>query len=126
VPSEMHYPCLHHCRGRPPAPTPSAYPGAQVDVAFEAAEALQPLPRLAFALLRSPLLAEAAGGADASAGAAGHPDAAAATRHLWAALPPGELRRAVYPALASYSDADTQARGWRRIKKCAVQRPCCR
>ncbi len=93
------------CRGRPPAPTPSAYLGAQVDVAFEAAEALQPLPRLAFALLRSPLLAEAAGGA------AGHPDAAAAARHLWAALPPGELRRAVYPALASYSDADTQARG---------------
>jgi hypothetical protein len=108
----MPCPCLQHCRGCLPAPTPpSNHPGAQVDVAFEAAEALQPLPRLAFALLRSPLLAEAAGGAGAGAGAGGHPDAAAAARHLWAALPPGELRRAVYPALASYSDADTQARG---------------
>lgn len=79
----------------------------QVDVAFEGAEALQPLARLAYALLRSPLLGEPSGGGPAE-GAGG--DAAVAARHLWAALPPGELRRAVYPALASYSDPDTQAR----------------
>lgn len=85
---------------------------AQVDVAFEGAEALQPLARLAYALLRSPLLGEPSGGGPAE-GAGG--DAAVAARHLWAALPPGELRRAVYPALASYSDPDTQAR-W----KCCV------
>ena len=64
---------------------------AQVDVAFEGAEALQPLARLAYALLRSPLLGEPSGGGPAQ-GAGG--DAAVAARHLWAALPPGELRRA--------------------------------
>lgn len=81
-------------------------------MAFEGAEALQPLARLAYALLRSPLLAEGAGAPpdEPPGGAAGgaHSDAAVAVRHLCAALPPAELRRAVYPALSSYSDPDTQ------------------
>ncbi|KAK9831909.1 hypothetical protein WJX81_008153 [Elliptochloris bilobata] len=86
---------------------------SQVDVACEGAEALQPLARLAYALLCSPLLGEAPG---APAGG----DAAVAARHLWAALPPGELRRAVYPALASYSDPDTQACALHSLSRAAL------
>ena len=65
---------------------------------FDEAEALQTLPRLVFALLRSPLL---------SPRELRHPDARAAIGRLWAALPPDHLRRAVYPALSSFADPDT-------------------
>ncbi|KAK9823450.1 hypothetical protein WJX72_002854 [[Myrmecia] bisecta] len=73
---------------------------AQVDVAFEEVKAMQPLARLVYALLRSPLL---------SGHAMQHPDMRAAALHLWAALPADELRRAVYPILSSFTDPETQA-----------------
>lgn len=72
----------------------------QADVAFEAVEALQPVPRLTYGLLRSPLLVRRPDD---------HPDAATAARLLWAGLPPGELRRAVFPLLSSYSSPEAQA-----------------
>ncbi len=46
----------------------------QADVAFEAVEALQAVPRLAYGLLRSPLLVRRPGD---------HPDTATAARLLW-------------------------------------------
>ena len=47
---------------------------AQADVAFEALEALQPIPRLTYGLLRSPLLVRRPDD---------HPDSATAARLLW-------------------------------------------
>lgn len=47
---------------------------AQADVAFEAVEALQPIPRLTYGLLRSPLLVRRPDD---------HPDSATAARLLW-------------------------------------------
>lgn len=70
------------------------------DVTFEGAPSLQLLPRLVYALVRSPLL---------EATEQHHPDLRAALHHLWTALPPDELACAVYPRLASYSDADHEA-----------------
>ena len=64
-------------------------------------EALQPVPRLVYGLLRSPVLTQAPGH---------HPDLHTALRLLWTALPPEELRRAVYPLLSSYTTPDVQAR----------------
>jgi hypothetical protein len=46
----------------------------QADVAFEAVEALQPIPRLTYGLLRSPLLVRRPDD---------HPDSATAARLLW-------------------------------------------
>ena len=66
---------------------------------FQQAAALQPIPHLVYALLRSPLLAVTA---------PSHPDLRAAVHYLWAGLPPQLLRCAIYPVLASYSDLDTQ------------------
>jgi hypothetical protein len=71
----------------------------QVDVAFEAEEALQAVPRLVYGLLRSPVLTQHKGQ---------HPDLHTWLHLLWTALPPNELRRAVYPMLSSYSNPDTQ------------------
>ena len=68
---------------------------------FQQAAALQLIPHLVYALLRSPLLAVTA---------PSHPDLRAAVHYLWAGLPPQLLRCAIYPVLASYSDLDTQAR----------------
>ena len=68
---------------------------------FQQAGALQPIPHLVYALLRSPLLAVTA---------PSHPDLRAAVHFLWAGLPPQLLRCAIYPVLASYSDLDTQVR----------------
>ena len=70
-----------------------------MDVNFEAVEALQPLTRLTYALLHSPLIATSQPG--------DHSDMAAATQSLWTALPPHDLACAVYPQLASYSDPHT-------------------
>lgn len=71
----------------------------QVDATFENAESLQAVPRLVYALLRSPLL-----GPHPS----GHPDTPTALRLLWSALPPEDLQTAVYPCLSSYQDPETQ------------------
>ena len=70
----------------------------QVDAEFAGSEALQPLPRLVYALLRSPLLTELK---------QQHPDLRTAMCHLWASLPAQELRTAVYPLLSSFSNPDT-------------------
>lgn len=74
---------------------------AKVDVSFEAVEALQPLPRLIYGLLYSPLLL----GAPSSV--TRQMDVAAAMQALWCALPPSEAACATYPVLSSYSDPDT-------------------
>mmetsp|Transcript_35145 Transcript_35145/g.91272 ORF Transcript_35145/g.91272 Transcript_35145/m.91272 type:complete len:638 (-) Transcript_35145:739-2652(-) len=78
----------------------------EVDVAFEACPALQPMARLVYVLLQSPLLVESS-----KSGAAHHqhPDLRCYLQNLWAALPPGDLLRAVYPILSSWKDPDTQA-----------------
>jgi hypothetical protein len=69
-----------------------------VDLRFPAHPALRPLPRAAYALLRSPLLSPAA---------QAHVDLTAYLRHLWGGLPAGELSRAVYPSLSAWADAST-------------------
>jgi len=67
----------------------------KVDASFRAIEALQQVPRVAYALLRGPLLA----GAD-------HPDVPCALRMLWDTLPPHELAPALYPRLSSWISPD--------------------
>lgn len=59
---------------------------------------LQPLPGLVYALLRSPLL---------SRQPPPHADSRAAADHLWGWLPPDQLRCAIYPVLASYTEPNT-------------------
>ena len=76
-----------------------------MDAEFARAEPLQPLPRLVYALLRSPLLPE-----QPRLNGRAHPDAPAALRHLCASLPPRDLRCALYPTLSSFADPDTLAR----------------
>jgi len=70
-----------------------------VDTAFKACEALQGLPRAAYALLRGPLLG----------GTATHPDSLCALRTLWDILPPAELATAIYPHLSSWASPDQLA-----------------
>lgn len=72
-----------------------------MDAEFAGSEALQSLPRLVYALLRSPLLTDVK---------QQHPDLRTAICHLWASLPPRELRTAVYPLLSSFSNPDTLVR----------------
>lgn len=72
-----------------------------MDAEFAGSEALQSLPRLVYALLRSPLLTDVK---------QQHPDLRTAICHLWASLPPQELRTAVYPLLSSFSNPDTLVR----------------
>ena len=57
------------------------------------------MPRLVYALLRSPLLGYHSGH---------HPDTRTSLRLLWSALPPEDLQTAVYPHLSSYQDPETQ------------------
>ena len=71
----------------------------QIDATFEDAENLQAIPRLVYALLRSPLLGPHPGL---------HPDTPTALHLLWSSLPPEDLQTAVYPCLSSYQDPDTQ------------------
>ena len=75
-----------------------------MDVSFEAVEALQPLLRLVYGLLYSPVLQQSGAGSSALSTQA---DAAAAAHALWSALPPAELACAIYPVLSSYTDPDT-------------------
>lgn len=74
----------------------------QPDLDFAEVPALQRLPRLVYALLRSPLLASPPEGQ--------HPDLTPFMRHLWASLPPSELQAAVYPSLSSWLGTDTVVR----------------
>lgn len=78
---------------------PQAFHDLQVDATFEDAENLQAMPRLVYALLRSPLL-----GLHPDL----HPDTPTALRLLWSSLPPEDLQTAVYPCLSSFQDPDTQ------------------
>jgi hypothetical protein len=61
-----------------------------MDLTFSSCPPLQPLPRLVYALLRSPLLSSAA---------QYHSDLTAYLHHLWCCLPPHELAKAVYPGV---------------------------
>ena len=79
--------------------TVACLPHTQPDVSFDSVETLQPVPRLVYGLLRSPVLTQAPDH---------HPDLHTALRLLWTALPPEELRRAVYPLLSSYTTPDVQ------------------
>jgi hypothetical protein len=72
-------------------------PPLQVDLNFDSCPLLQPLPRYMYALLRSPLLSSAA---------QYHSDLTAYLHHLWCALPPHELAKAVYPGLSAFADTD--------------------
>jgi hypothetical protein len=72
-----------------------------LDVAFSHCPQLQSLPRLIFALLRSPLLRLHEEGI--------HPDYRIYLQCLFSALEPSSLLRAVYPVLSSYSTPDKQA-----------------
>eukprot|EP00775_Hariotina_reticulata_P007478 gene7478-7687_t len=73
-----------------------------VELTFTSCPPLQPLPRLVYALLRSPLLSSAA---------QYHSDLTAFLHHLWCCLPPKELSRAVYPCLTAFADTDTLIAG---------------
>eukprot|EP00879_Flechtneria_rotunda_P001812 GHRR01001976.1.p1 GENE.GHRR01001976.1~~GHRR01001976.1.p1 ORF type:complete len:996 (+),score=422.55 GHRR01001976.1:2722-5709(+) len=73
-----------------------------VDLTFVSCPSLQPLPRLVYALLRSPLLSSAA---------QYHSDLTAYLHHLWCCLPPDELAKAVYPGLWAFADPDTLIAG---------------
>ncbi|KAL7127110.1 hypothetical protein ABFS83_14G233400 [Erythranthe nasuta] len=74
---------------------------SHVDVAFTQCPQLQHLPRLVFALLRSPLLRFHEEGV--------HPDYRIYLQCLFSALEPSSLNRAVYPSLSSYDTPDKQA-----------------
>lgn len=74
---------------------------ASVDVTFSQCPQLQSLPRLVFALLRSPLLRFHEEGV--------HPDYRIYLQCLLSALEPSSLHRAVYPVLTSYSTPDKLA-----------------
>ncbi|KAL8138195.1 hypothetical protein V2J09_004196 [Rumex salicifolius] len=73
----------------------------QIDASFSMTPQLQPLPRLVFALLRSPLLRLHEEGI--------HPDYRIYLQCLYSALEPSSLQRAIYPVLTSYSNPDKQA-----------------
>lgn len=73
---------------------------APVDGAFADCVPLQALPRLVFALLRSPMLRPGGGVG---------PDARTHLRTLASRLDPPSLVRLLYPALSSYADPDTVA-----------------
>ncbi|CAI5935295.1 unnamed protein product [Closterium sp. NIES-65] len=73
----------------------------RLDVSFSACPQLQPLPRLAFALLRSPLLQLPREGV--------HPDLRTFLHCLYGSLDPSFLMRAVYPVLSSYTTPDRPA-----------------
>lgn len=72
-----------------------------LDAAFTRCSALQPIPRLAFALLRSALLR--------SGRETVHPDTRIYVQCLYSSLDPACLLRAVYPVLSSYSTPDKLA-----------------
>eukprot|EP00193_Tetraselmis_chui_P003922 CAMPEP_0177762252 /NCGR_PEP_ID=MMETSP0491_2-20121128/6244_1 /TAXON_ID=63592 /ORGANISM="Tetraselmis chuii, Strain PLY429" /LENGTH=846 /DNA_ID=CAMNT_0019278291 /DNA_START=238 /DNA_END=2778 /DNA_ORIENTATION=+ len=89
----------------------------KVDVAFESCTALQPMARLVYVLLQSPLLFDG-NGADRLDQP--HPDLRCYLQNLWASLPPADLLRAVYPVLSSWSDPDTQAYPKHSLSRTAI------
>eukprot|EP00200_Dunaliella_tertiolecta_P008044 CAMPEP_0202381876 /NCGR_PEP_ID=MMETSP1127-20130417/39382_1 /ASSEMBLY_ACC=CAM_ASM_000462 /TAXON_ID=3047 /ORGANISM="Dunaliella tertiolecta, Strain CCMP1320" /LENGTH=964 /DNA_ID=CAMNT_0048980955 /DNA_START=356 /DNA_END=3245 /DNA_ORIENTATION=- len=97
----MYHAALH----APPTPLKTQQQRAQhllrspVDVSFSGAAALHPMPRLVYALLRSPVLAPPVEGQ--------HGDLVAFLEHCWGSLTPSELACAVYPHLTAYADPDT-------------------
>ncbi|KAG2486738.1 hypothetical protein HYH03_014664 [Edaphochlamys debaryana] len=95
--------------------TPQQLSTVPADLHFSQAPLLAPLPRLVYALLRSPLLAPFAEGQ--------HPDLTAFLRHLWSSLPPHELVRAVYPVMQSYTDPDHLAFPRHSLSRAALAGP---
>ncbi|KXZ54187.1 hypothetical protein GPECTOR_5g282 [Gonium pectorale] len=104
--------------------TPPQLAEVPADLNFSSAPLLAPLPRLVYALLRSPLLAPSppplppptSGGSSggAAAGEGQHPDLTAFLAHLWGGLPPGEL---------SYTNPDTPAFPRHSLSRAAVCGP---
>ena len=86
-------------------------PCLQVDVCFDRAERLQPLPRLAFMLQNSLLLHNPEPAAARAAAADRHLAALAAAKlHvLMQGLSPSDLAAVLYPALSSWASPDAQA-----------------
>ena len=82
---------------------------APVDPSFTSCAAVQPLPRIAYALLRGKLFG---GGSEVHTTATEtthhhhHPDTLCALRTLYDTLPPSELTTAIYPQLSSWSSPD--------------------
>ncbi|CAL9119198.1 unnamed protein product [Musa textilis] len=74
---------------------------SNIDVAFTQCPQLQSLPRLVFALLRSPLLRFHEEGV--------HPDYRIYLQCLFSSLEPSSLQCAIYPVLTSYATPDKQA-----------------
>ncbi|XP_009404358.2 protein transport protein SEC23 D-like isoform X2 [Musa acuminata AAA Group] len=74
---------------------------SNIDVAFTQCPQLQSLPRLVFALLRSPLLRFHEEGV--------HPDYRIYLQCLFSSLGPSSLQCAIYPVLTSYATPDKQA-----------------
>lgn len=81
-----------------------------VDGAFTACVPLQAIPRLVFALLRSPMLRASGVG----------PDARTHLRVLSSRLDPPSLTRLLYPALSSYADVDTVASPRHSLSRAAL------
>lgn len=80
---------------------------AQVDVCFDGAEQLQPLPRLAFVLQNSPLL-HGPHPADTAKADPTDPLLAAKLRVLVCGLGPSDVAAVLYPALSSWTSCDAQ------------------
>ncbi|KAJ7538391.1 hypothetical protein O6H91_11G046100 [Diphasiastrum complanatum] len=85
---------------------------SRLDAAFSKCPRLQPLPRLAFALLRSSLLRLHEEGV--------HPDYRVYLQSLFSALEPSYLLRAIYPVLSSYSTPDKQAYPRHSLSRAAI------
>ncbi|GFR45227.1 hypothetical protein Agub_g6624 [Astrephomene gubernaculifera] len=130
---------LNYHRNAHPNLTPQQLAAVPADLHFTQAPQLAPLPRLVYALLRSPLLAppplppppppsEGAspeGSHEGGGGGGGgqHPDLTSFLRHLWGALPPGELVRAVYPVMQSYHHPDQLALPRHSLSRAALAGP---
>lgn len=73
-----------------------------LDIEFKECIALQPIPKLVYALLRCPLLSMDT--------ISSHPDMRMYLQCVYSSLPPTLLHRAVYPQLTSFSSPDTLER----------------
>jgi hypothetical protein len=89
----------HHFAKRVPFGT-APQPG-RLDIKLTSAQSLSSIPRIAYALLRSALLATSA--AEATS------DYAAALRVCWASLGPDSLLRAIHPLLVAFDDPESHS-----------------
>ncbi|GAX84626.1 hypothetical protein CEUSTIGMA_g12047.t1 [Chlamydomonas eustigma] len=91
-----------------PKASPKEMSNITPDLDFSEVPALKQVPRLVFALLRSPLLVPPEPSIDESYNPSSqqHPDLGMFIRHLWTCLPPHDLRTAVYPELSAWSGPD--------------------